>query len=279
VENAYVTGTVIGDNYVDIICTVSYNGQFSNIYFCSDGTSSSNISEATKKSSKEFASGEVCYLLNANDDIDEIVWYQTIGESDYPTFSGSIVNAYTAKGGNLYGNDGTVKSANANVTAVDITTLGDGINVSTNAFKNCKSVIVYVKDGDKTDYTGNVTKKYVVDEDSVAVKINNADNSYKFSVVVNTAKYGGSRADGALYLDEVDVIDNEIGETKVTNYTEDGNNIEFKVDYDNPKTDSTVRGQVRVKEWDSEDAENPIDKIIYYVTKPFNVSSEGTISN
>jgi hypothetical protein len=63
----------------------------------------------------------------------------------------------------------------------------------------------------------------------------------------------------------------------MTKYTENEDDIEFKVDYSTYTIGDTVRGQVQVKKWANAAAEKPIDDIIYYVTKIFTVGTDGTI--
>jgi hypothetical protein len=292
IKNGYATVKVSGSgSNVGEICGYMFdssntnceNVSIENTYYLADQDYAGfgyGSGEAIAKTATEFASGEVCYLLNKNSEEDSVVWKQTIGNSDYPTFSGDIVNAYTATGGKLYGNDGTIKSAGTTVTSADITTLDSGVKINSDTFKNCTAdtVVVYVNDGDTTIFEDNVTKKYVVNDDSVGIEINNTDDTaYKFKVVVDTNKYGGSRANGADYLDGVYVIVNETNETPVNYYTEDGDNIKFKVNYETPNENSTVRGQVQVKKWD-ENKENLVGDIICYVTKAFNIDTDGTIS-
>jgi hypothetical protein len=161
------------------------------------------------------------------------------------------------------------------VASIDITDLTNLKVLS--ATGDSGTVVVYVPENMNVDMTGNIIKKIVV-SDGVKLVVYNRDD-YKFAIVVNTLKFGGSRANGALYLDEVDVIDNETRETNVTNYIEvDDDNIEFRVNYtENPKKNTTVRGQVEVKKWANEDAAIPEDSMIYYVTKAYNVYTDGYI--
>jgi hypothetical protein len=156
---------------------------------------------------------------------------------------------------------------------VDFTTLGV-TSVASGVFKN--DVVAYVAD-DKLDLGNNVTKKYVVSDlnnGGVSLVISD-DDAFKFKIVVNTLKFGGAVKDGADFLEEVDVIANETTENQLEVYTENGNNIEFKVGYTNPDTGSTVRGQVQVMK---KDEEGKLLDPICYVTKAYNVSSTGAIS-
>jgi hypothetical protein len=264
------------------ICGYSNNSSVSNSYYLS-GTAENGIGTgtgsdtSTAKTEAQFNSGEVCYLLNGSESTSDAVWKQTIGEDSSPVFSGDIVYAYDATDGKLYGNGNVIKSSGVTVTAADISTLGN-VTVNANTFEKCdaENVVVYVKAGDETVYTGNVTKKYVVDEDGGVRLDTTSGSDYKFSVVVDTTKFGGTK--GATdFLEEVDVIANETNENNMTKYTENEDDIEFKVDYSTYTIGDTVRGQVQVKKWANAAAEKPIDDIIYYVTKIFTVGTDGTI--
>ncbi len=284
ISNCYATGTVsLSSTYgsVGSICGHSSTSSVRNSYYLS-GTAGKGIGTglgtSTAKTEAQFKSGEVCYLLNSNKSTYNVVWKQTIGEDDYPVFSGAIVKAYTVTGGKLYGNNSEIKTADVGVKAVDITTLGD-VTIKAGVFNNCtaENIIVYVKENDTTEFDKTVTKKYVVD-DGVSIDTTSGEG-YKLSVVVDTTKFGGTKK-VTPYLDEVDVIDNEIGETQVINYTEAENsdNIEFKVNFDNnPSSATTIRGQVKVQEWKDSDEDTPTGDTIYYVTKTHTVSTTGTV--
>jgi hypothetical protein len=266
------------------ICGANSNTNTSNVcnnFYLKDTASKgmgSGTDTTTGVTEAQFKSGEVCYLLNGSESTSDAVWKQTIGEDSSPVFNGDIVYAYDATNGKLYGNGNVIKSSGVTVTAADISTLGN-VTVNANTFEKCdaENVVVYVKAGDETVYTGNVTKKYVVGEDG-GVRLDTASGSdYKFSVVVDTTKFGGTKGITP-FLEEVDVIANETSENNMTKYTENEDDIEFKVDYSEYTIGDTVRGQVQVKKWANAADEKPIDDIIYYVTKIFTVGTDGTIS-
>ena len=92
VSNCYNTGNISGPNYTCGV--VGYNdwGTVSNCYYLT-GTADSGIAEgegeAAAKSEAEFASGEVAYLLQGEQE--EQIWGQTIGTEVYPVLGGEAV--------------------------------------------------------------------------------------------------------------------------------------------------------------------------------------------
>ena len=86
VNNCYNTGKVTGSNYVGGVCGDN-SGTVTNCYYLA-GTANSGIGEdynsgeATEKTADEFASGEVAWLLQGEQEGQ--VWGQTIGKDDYP---------------------------------------------------------------------------------------------------------------------------------------------------------------------------------------------------
>jgi hypothetical protein len=131
VSNNYNLGTVKGNDEVGGVCGRNYGGTISNSYSIGIVDSNSNYaggvcgnsnttdgvitncfyledaasvgigndvgtSEITVKTSEEFASGEVCYLLNDSVSGGE-VWYQTIDTDGYPIFDSTHGNVYAIK--------------------------------------------------------------------------------------------------------------------------------------------------------------------------------------
>jgi hypothetical protein len=96
--------------------------------------------------------------------------------------------------------------------------------------------------------------------------------------VVDSRRFGGKKEDGALFLDEVDVIEGEVYEdNKLEHYTKKGSNYsEFEVEYETPSDDITVRGQIKAQAWD-ENYEN-LGVVSYYVTKAYIVNKSGEIT-
>ena len=97
IKNCYNTGAVSGNNNVGGVCGKN-SGTITNCYYLS-GTATGGINgedatgSAESKSSTQFASGEVAYLLQNGQTADENgvtpeVWGQTIGTEDYPVLGG-----------------------------------------------------------------------------------------------------------------------------------------------------------------------------------------------
>ncbi len=87
IVSSYNTGAVSGESYVGgILGTTNDTGDtVSNCYYLSGSASSgigSGSGEATAKTAEEFASGEVCYLLNAGVYDGTQVWYQNLDNGE-----------------------------------------------------------------------------------------------------------------------------------------------------------------------------------------------------
>ena len=102
-SNCYNTGAVRGYYDVGGVVGINYD-TVSNSYYLT-GSADSGIDEgddeAIAKSAAEFASGEVAYLLQGEQE--EQIWGQTIGTDAYPTLGGAAVY----KHGTLYSNSST----------------------------------------------------------------------------------------------------------------------------------------------------------------------------
>ena len=102
IANCYNTGSVSGTNYVGGVCGGVENAAITNCYFDSTvyngeavgnnngGTVSANV---IGKTTAQFNSGEVAYLLSQGCTVDDIlfdgsVWGQTIGTDPYPVLGG-----------------------------------------------------------------------------------------------------------------------------------------------------------------------------------------------
>ena len=90
ITNCYNTGNVSGDSgaYVGGVCGYNNGGTITNCYWLkeegkpSSGIGSGNADGATIKSTEQFASGEVTWLLNHGQNNGP--WRQNLGEDDYP---------------------------------------------------------------------------------------------------------------------------------------------------------------------------------------------------
>ena len=127
VQNCYNSGSVSG--IIDVGGVVGRNGgTVTNCYYLS-GTAAGGIDgsdvtgSAEAKTAVQFASGEVAYLLNG--DQSAIVFMQTLGTDDYPSFTGAKVyygyNSCTETATKIYTNDSTV-SAERPAHKMDATT-------------------------------------------------------------------------------------------------------------------------------------------------------------
>ena len=119
ITNCYNTGIVSGtSNYVGGVCGyVSYSNLLTNCYYltgcATDGngvvqngigylvlgsTTADTENCTTAKNTEQFASGEVCYLLNGSTSEGTLTWFQTCGTGT-PTFSGETVYKGAYKNG------------------------------------------------------------------------------------------------------------------------------------------------------------------------------------
>ena len=93
INNCYITGAVSGSDHVGGVCGYNY-GIISNCYFNSEkcdkdavGTNHSSTVINTKgKTTAQFASGEVCYLLNKGVTNDTQSWYQNLASEGGDTY-------------------------------------------------------------------------------------------------------------------------------------------------------------------------------------------------
>ena len=95
IANSYNTGSVSGANYVGGVCGCNY-GTIENSYYLencnAEGTTFTNNNDGTEKTYDQFASGEVAYSLQDNQDNQEtVIWGQEIGTDEYPVLNGKKV--------------------------------------------------------------------------------------------------------------------------------------------------------------------------------------------
>ena len=94
ISNCYNSGTVIGGGYcIGSVCGYNH-GTISNCYYLQDtatgGINGNDVSgQAEVKTAEEFASGEVCWLLN--EEQSEGAWGQKIGTDPCPVLGGPAV--------------------------------------------------------------------------------------------------------------------------------------------------------------------------------------------
>ena len=129
-SNCYSVGSVRGGTDVGGVCGNNYFSTISNCYFDSeecdkDAVGTSNFSIATNvegKTAAQFASGEVCYLLNAGKSDGTQAWYQNL----------------TPETGDKY----PVLTSNGNNTVYDAPLLCGGIKNVGNTYANTETVSV-----------------------------------------------------------------------------------------------------------------------------------------
>ena len=103
VSNCYSAGSVIGSSHVGGVCGDNYSGStISNCYFDSEkytgkaiGSNSGTSTNNKGKTTAEFASGEVCYLLNGSKSDGTQAWYQNLTPETgdkYPVLTNSDNN-------------------------------------------------------------------------------------------------------------------------------------------------------------------------------------------
>ncbi len=85
-NSCYNVGTVNGNENVGSLIGYHYNGTDSNCYYLSE----SNTDSSNAKTAEQFASGEVAYLLQGEQE--EHIWGQKIGTDRYPVLGGAKVN-------------------------------------------------------------------------------------------------------------------------------------------------------------------------------------------
>ena len=94
VSNCYNSGTVNGIYYVGGVCGVIYDGKISNCYYlqytATGGINGSDArGQAEAKTAEQFASGEVCWLLNEEQSYG--AWGQKLGTDPCPVLGGPAV--------------------------------------------------------------------------------------------------------------------------------------------------------------------------------------------
>ena len=95
ITNCYNTGTVSGNSRVGGVCGNNYR-TITNCYYL-DSEETDSIDGTTFKTTVQFASGEVAYLLNGSTSEGTLAWGQEIGTDDVPVLGGAKVyqvNAY-----------------------------------------------------------------------------------------------------------------------------------------------------------------------------------------
>ena len=102
INNCYNTGTVTGtESYVGGVCGYNYSSStISNCYYLNTtatggiGTNNGTLEKVESKTSTQFGSGEVAYLLNGSKSDGTLAWGQTLtgdNKQDFPVLGGAKV--------------------------------------------------------------------------------------------------------------------------------------------------------------------------------------------
>ena len=149
VTNCYNTGSVEGNYSVGGVCGLNEFGTVTNCYYLT-GTAASGIGEdynsgeATEKTADEFASGEVAWLLQGEQEGQ--VWGQTIGTDDYPVLDADGTKRVYAV--TLYQGSDAADARYLNSSGTFPTLTGNAIALvdADSPFKTGTNIVV--KDGD-----------------------------------------------------------------------------------------------------------------------------------
>ncbi|MDY4513199.1 MAG: GLUG motif-containing protein [Paludibacteraceae bacterium] len=129
IQNCYSTGTVGGSSSSSVVGGVcgmnNRSGTISNCYFDSEkcdkdaiGTNNGTVTNVEGKTTEQFKSGEVCYLLNGSVSDGSQKWYQTIGTDGAPVLDNTRGTVYYAT--LLCGGEKNVGNTYANTQEVSI---------------------------------------------------------------------------------------------------------------------------------------------------------------
>ena len=91
IKNCYSTGTLTGGDMNGVV--QDNDGTIKNCYYLSDSETDS-FDETTAKTAEQFASGEVCYLLNKNSGSETPIYYQLLGTDKSPVLDSTRGQVY-----------------------------------------------------------------------------------------------------------------------------------------------------------------------------------------
>ena len=100
IESCYNTGKVSGTSYVGGVCgNNDLKGTITNCYYDSGiytgsaiGVNNGTVTNTEGKTTEQFASGEVCYLLNGGKTDGSQAWYQRLSGEGYPNLNKDAKN-------------------------------------------------------------------------------------------------------------------------------------------------------------------------------------------
>ena len=202
IENCYNTGAVTGDYYVGGVCGDNYD-IITNCCWLEGsastgiGSGSGTATDVESKTAEEFASGEVCWLLNGLTS-ENVSWYQTLKTDSYPVLDSTHGVVYATGlncAGQATGCSNTEPSGE--VTKPDHQYDSDGICI------NCGS-----------------GKPALAGDDGV-YQISSAGNLFWFAALVNGTLTDGTAqnaAASAVLLNDI-TIPEEMAWTPIGNYS------------------------------------------------------------
>ena len=203
ISNCYNTGTVSGTNHVGGVCGENDNGTISNCYYLTN-TAEGGINGSTEngqaevKTAEQFASGEVCWLLNGNSDQNP-VWFQTLDTDDYPVLNDAHATIYA---------------------------IGNCPN-STTTYNNNESNVGDHTDNDndgRCDFCGKIMISEPAQKEGV-YQISNRAELYWFAGLVNGTLSGVEQNTAANAVLTADIIINENVLDAEGNLTDDTENL------------------------------------------------------
>ena len=104
--NCYASGTIEGYYYKDMSDTMLRGRpQSSNCYSTYPDKKAILVEES------QVTSGELCYMLNEGDDQGKPVWFQTLGQDDYPVLNATHFEVLLADDGTYYNEDPDILTA------------------------------------------------------------------------------------------------------------------------------------------------------------------------
>ena len=91
IKNCYSTGTLTGGDMNGVV--EDNSGTVENCYYLAD-SETDNLNGTTFKTAEQFASGEVCYLLNKNSGSETPIYYQLLGTDKSPVLDSTRGQVY-----------------------------------------------------------------------------------------------------------------------------------------------------------------------------------------
>ena len=146
ISNCYNSGIISGDWLVGSVCGDNWDGTISNCYYlegtAGGGIDGSDVSgQAEVKTAEQFASGEVCWLLN--EEQSEGAWGQKLGTDPCPVLGGPAV----FKDGETYYNEEGSAILETNSEQASFVIVSENLTIN-----------IYGSDGEATVYNlaGNI---------------------------------------------------------------------------------------------------------------------------